>query len=88
SAAADPEANIIFGAVVDEKIEGEIRITVIATGFDGRLSISMPDPAARAGVSTPRSPRPYDAPAPRANERVDYDAVPAFLRRRQEMGRQ
>jgi len=33
-AAADPDANIIFGAVIDEKMEGEVRITVIATGFD------------------------------------------------------
>jgi cell division protein FtsZ len=32
--AADPEASIIFGAVIDPKIENEIRITVIATGFD------------------------------------------------------
>ena len=32
--AADPDANIIFGAVIDEKLEGEVRITVIATGFD------------------------------------------------------
>jgi cell division protein FtsZ len=32
--AADPEASIIFGAVIDEKIENEVRITVIATGFD------------------------------------------------------
>lgn len=31
--AADPEANIIFGAVIDEKLQDEVRITVIATGF-------------------------------------------------------
>jgi len=31
---ADPEANIIFGAVIDEKLQDEIIITVIATGFD------------------------------------------------------
>ena len=30
----DPEANIIVGAVVDERMEGEIHVTVIATGFD------------------------------------------------------
>ena len=30
----DPEANIIVGTVVDEKLEGEIQVTVIATGFD------------------------------------------------------
>ena len=34
--AADPEANIIFGAVVDETMQGEVRITVVATNFDGR----------------------------------------------------
>jgi cell division protein FtsZ len=34
SSVADPEANIIFGAVIDEKLQDEIIITVIATGFD------------------------------------------------------
>jgi len=33
--AADPDANIIFGAVVDENLKDELRITVIATGFEG-----------------------------------------------------
>src|ERR1700730_11394544 len=32
--AADPEANIIFGAVIDPKLDNEIKITVIATGFN------------------------------------------------------
>ncbi len=32
----NPDANIIFGAVIDDTMEGEIQITVIATGFDGR----------------------------------------------------
>jgi cell division protein FtsZ len=35
-AAADPDANIIFGAVIDERLQDEIQITVIATGFEGR----------------------------------------------------
>src|SRR5512147_1171190 len=34
--AADPDANIIFGSVVDESLGDEVRITVIATGFQGR----------------------------------------------------
>lgn len=34
--ATDPEANIIFGAVIDESMQGELKITVIATGFDGK----------------------------------------------------
>lgn len=33
--AADPDANIIFGAVIDESLGEEVRVTVIATGFDG-----------------------------------------------------
>ncbi len=32
--AADPDANIIFGAIVDESMKGEVKITVIATGFE------------------------------------------------------
>lgn len=37
--AAHPDANIIFGAVVDENLADEIRITVIATGFDTKSKI-------------------------------------------------
>lgn len=36
--AADPDANIIFGAVIDETLGEEIRVTVIATGFEQRRS--------------------------------------------------
>jgi cell division protein FtsZ len=36
SNAADTEANIIFGAVIDPRMQGEVRITVIATGFNGK----------------------------------------------------
>ena len=36
TASADEDAKIVFGAVVDEKLKDEIKITVIATGFDGR----------------------------------------------------
>ena len=35
--AADPDCNIIFGAIVDESMSGEIKITVIATGFEAGL---------------------------------------------------
>ena len=36
--AVDPEANIIVGAVVDKELEGEIQVTVIATGFENKQS--------------------------------------------------
>jgi cell division protein FtsZ len=39
--AADPDAMIIFGAVIDSRIQGEIRITVIATGFDGKQASAI-----------------------------------------------
>ena len=37
--AADPEANIIFGAVIDESLDEEIKVTVIATGFDQKPKV-------------------------------------------------
>jgi cell division protein FtsZ len=40
SKAAHPEANIIFGAVQDPTFDGKVKITVIATGFDGRTHLS------------------------------------------------
>jgi cell division protein FtsZ len=38
----DPNANIIFGAVIDPKMDGEIRITVIATGFTPKNHPAIP----------------------------------------------
>ena len=37
----DPNANIIFGAVIDDRLEGEVRITVIATGFTGEMQVQQ-----------------------------------------------
>jgi len=39
SSAAHEDANIIFGAVVDPKMEGQVKITVIATGFDRHAAV-------------------------------------------------
>ena len=46
----DEDANIIFGAVVDEKMQGEVRVTVIATGFSGKR---IPNEPAIKDVITP-----------------------------------
>lgn len=44
---ADPSANIIFGAVVDERYSGEIHVTIIATGFSQSFQkILLTDPKA------------------------------------------
>ncbi|HYM53494.1 MAG TPA: cell division protein FtsZ, partial [Candidatus Dormibacteraeota bacterium] len=37
--AADPEANIIFGTVIDDRMRDEVKVTVIATGFDGTKKV-------------------------------------------------
>jgi len=63
--AAHPDANIIFGAAFDETLEDEIRVTVIATGFDedaGRLA-SEPYTEAKAKVEEQAAPT-VAAPTP------------------------
>jgi cell division protein FtsZ len=69
--AADPEANIIFGAVIDEKALDEVRITVIATGFE--LARKEDGPA------VPTDDRVKDREPVRVIDDLD---IPAFLRRR------
>ncbi len=52
SNAAHPEANIIFGAVQDPNYDGKVKITVIATGFDG--GAARPQPASHTSYAQPR----------------------------------
>jgi cell division protein FtsZ len=40
--AADAEANIIFGTVIDDRMRDEVKVTVIATGFDGTRKAKQP----------------------------------------------
>jgi cell division protein FtsZ len=47
----DKDANIIFGSVIDERLQGELQITVIATGF--QLKNQQAAAASRFGVQTP-----------------------------------
>ncbi|BAQ60451.1 cell division protein FtsZ [Geminocystis sp. NIES-3708] len=82
----DPNANIIFGAVIDEKMQGEVRITVIATGFSGETRINptvktviipkqdtLVNPSNTEGVNNPNS----DS----SNVAQGLD-IPEFLQRR------
>ena len=69
---AHPDVNLIFGAVIDESMSEEIRITVIATGFDQTESRPR---VARATFSEK-----VEFPAP-AFDKDDLE-IPAFLRRR------
>src|SRR5262245_44716676 len=55
--AADPEANIIFGAVLDESMKGAIKITVIATGFDKQTDFAGAPIAAAATAAVGSMPK-------------------------------
>jgi len=48
--AANPDANIIFGATVNKDYQDELRVTVIATGFDQSLNRNAFAPAAKAAA--------------------------------------
>jgi cell division protein FtsZ len=67
--AADPDAMIIYGQVIDPRLQGDVRITVIATGFDQR---NQPQPRRPARQDLPtrdnrdaRDNRDYGAREPR-----------------------
>jgi cell division protein FtsZ len=94
--AAHPEANIIFGAVIDDALGDEVRVTVIAAGFDAGAptpvrrietrrpqAVEPPPAAAPAPSATPR-PRPAPTPPPAAPRRTvvfeDDLDVPDFLK--------
>ncbi len=92
-ASADPSANIIFGVVNDDRMQGEVKITVIATGF-GRKNArpaAQAQPAAQPAAEPVAQPQPQpqaEYPRPLVESRPSYTAdeedlnIPAFLRNR------
>jgi cell division protein FtsZ len=79
----DPNANIIFGSTFDEKLQGKMRISVVATGIDGdnpqgerqptlasRLPIADPSAALRGGYTQPMLTQ-NAAPMPRSEARAE-----------------
>ncbi|WP_066383758.1 MULTISPECIES: cell division protein FtsZ [unclassified Anabaena] len=87
----DPNANIIFGAVIDDRLQGEVRITVIATGFTGEIQAApqqnvanarvVPSPSRRTPPQQPSANPPAPAPIPEPKEKAGLD-IPDFLRNR------
>jgi cell division protein FtsZ len=75
--AADPDANIIFGTVIDRALHGSVKVTVIATGFlrEGRVSRSLPAHAAPVQVVAPQPPPPAPAIEPERFLRPTLDEV-------------
>ena len=82
----DPEANIIFGAVIDDdKMEGEIRITVIATGFSGEEPTQGSKKESKTTTKnsnpTPEKKAPQSQPKTNPGDNRGLD-IPDFLQRR------
>ncbi len=82
--AADSDANIIFGAGIDESLQDEVRITVIATGFE-KTPVPPKGSGKRDRMAYPPSQSPYpvaphsreaEAPAPQFASHYDTNYVP------------
>jgi cell division protein FtsZ len=86
----DPNANIIFGAVIDDRLQGEVRLTVIATGFTGEAQAAPQQNANQPRVVPQQSTKrplpqtpPVNPPTPivEPKEKPGLD-IPDFLRNR------
>jgi cell division protein FtsZ len=75
TAAADKNSNIIFGSVIDESLTDEVRVTVIATGFNGRGRRSAP-----RGTSRSRDVRMDDRVRSELEIGDDEIDIPEFLK--------
>ena len=77
--AAHPEANIIFGAVIDDALGDEVRVTVIAAGFDHQEPAKAAPQRMPAAVERPQVPAsaPSPAAAPQAPAPVAASPEPA-----------
>ena len=76
----DPEAEIIFGTSVDDSLDDEVRITLIATGFTGTRPVSMRQ--AMQGETEPPEPiKLADIQPDGALEQLTESELPTFLRR-------
>jgi cell division protein FtsZ len=96
ASAADPDANIIFGATIDENLTDSMKITVIATGFDesrSRMLDSnlrpatepMEEPQPQQPEPQPEQPaqpqpQPRQFPMPQQPQPDDDFDIPAFMR--------
>jgi cell division protein FtsZ len=92
TSAVDEDANIIFGAVLDESLDDDIMITVVATGFDGgesghrenfSFNAPQPEPAdeyvdALYGAPSYTERKPFIDEAPRRFEPTPEEDVPSI----------
>lgn len=79
--ASDPDVNMIFGAIIDENLKEEIKVTVIATGFENKSPSSVQQRKPAAG--TQETPDRNSSLRPFGNQPShDQLDIPTFLRNR------
>jgi cell division protein FtsZ len=76
---AHPDANIIFGAVIDDELGDEVRVTVIAAGFD-RWDDGEPEPAATRSADLPSAEDLFPPADDDTDDGPDDFDVPSFLK--------
>ena len=76
----DYSANIIFGACIDESVQDEVEVTVIATGFPPAGSSEPSAPAQRVTMTVPPQPAPQPTPVNPYGQQINnpYQAAPAY----------
>ena len=85
-AVAHPDANIIFGAVIDDNMGDEVRVTVIAAGFERWEEGAPSSQVRRPASSIFPTPEPVDIFADATGKEEEFDLgdddfdVPSFLR--------
>lgn len=84
ASAADPDANIIFGAAIEESMHDQIKITVIATGFDHTRQTfrEFVAPPAAAAKTEEKAEEHQQPPEEKKEEDDDIFNIPAFLRQK------
>jgi cell division protein FtsZ len=80
TSAADQNANVIFGAVIDDALKDEVRVTVIATGFGPQAHRRRRRTTVPAEEPTPRAPEERERERERFEVSDEELEVPSFLR--------
>jgi cell division protein FtsZ len=80
TSAADQNANVIFGAVIDDALNDEVRVTVIATGFGPQAHRRRRRATVPEEEPTPRAPEDRERERERFEVSDEELEVPSFLR--------
>lgn len=73
---ADPQAKVIFGAIIDESMKDEVKVTVVATGFETRPGMPKSKTILSSGTIQPRTGTVANTPPPEPLEKYSFQNSP------------